>query len=483
MDLDGDACYRALVAHDARFDGLFFVGVTTTGVYCRPVCRARTPQRGRCEFFRRAAEAERAGYRACFRCRPELAPGAAPVDALSRHVAAAVARIEAGALDDGSLDDLAGDLGISARHLRRAFREELGLAPVELAQSTRLAMAKQLVQGSTLPLAEVAFASGFASVRRFNAAFRERFGRTPSELRRGSASTSRPGDVVSLALGYRDPFAWDELLAFLRDRAAAGVELVGDGTYARTVRIGARSGIVRVRRAPEERALRVEMSPALWPCSIAIAARVRRLFDLAARPDVIAAHLARDASLRPLVRRAPGLRVPGAFDGFELALRAVLGQQISVRAATTLATRMAETFGDPIEAAQPGLERLTPAADRVARASIEELEALGLGPRAPVVLALSRAIASGEVALEAGADPDATALRLERIPGIGPWTAAYVAMRALGAPDAFPASDLALRRALGGASPRAVRERAERWRPWRAYAAMHVWNDAAGGHR
>jgi AraC family transcriptional regulator of adaptative response / DNA-3-methyladenine glycosylase II len=355
-------------------------------------------------------------------------------------------------------------------------------------------MAKQLLQDSRAPLAEVAFASGFASLRRFNALFRARFGRPPSEVRRESASVdgtfprsgawskpgaAGPGDALPLTLGYRPPFAWDAMLAFLTARATPGVEMVRSGTYARTIRVGACCGVVVARHQPERRAVRVEVSGSLSRALVPLAARLRRLFDLDAHPDAIDAHLARDPALRALVRRTPGLRVPGCVDGFELAVRAVLGQQVTVRGATTLAGRLAEAFGDGVDAPPqlaPDLSRLAPTAERVAAAGERAIaSAVGLpASRARALHALADAVASGRVVLEPHVDVEATIAALERIPGIGPWTARYVAMRALGAPDALPAGDLALRRVLR-CDAAACERRAARWRPWRAYAVMHLW--------
>jgi AraC family transcriptional regulator of adaptative response / DNA-3-methyladenine glycosylase II len=474
--LEPDACYRALVARDARFDGLFFVGVTTTGIYCRPVCRARTPARSRCLFFRRAAEAEREGYRACFRCRPEQAPGGSSMEALPRLVARAVARIESGALDEMSVDDLARELSVTSRHLRRAVQKELGVTPVALAQSARLALAKQLVQDSRVSLSEVAFASGFASLRRFNALFRERLGRSPSELRGVRAADDEAGSALPLTLGYRPPLAWDALIAFLAARATRGVEAVENGAYLRTVRVGSRTGWLVARDLADRCAVRVEVSPSLGGALVPLAARLRRLFDLDAQPSEVDAHLARDAGLRPLVRRTPGLRLPGAVDGFELAARAVLGQQVSVPAATTLAGRLAALVGEPIATTHPALVRLAPTAARVAEASERDLAGVGLtGARARTLRVLAEEVASGRLDLDAPADARAAVEALQRVPGIGAWTASYIAMRAFGAPDAFPSGDRALCRALRVPAG-ALDARAADWSPWRAYAALHIWN-------
>jgi AraC family transcriptional regulator, regulatory protein of adaptative response / DNA-3-methyladenine glycosylase II len=472
--LDPDLCYRALSARDRRFDGLFLVGVTTTGVYCRPVCTARTPGRARCAFFGSAAEAERAGFRACFVCRPELAPGHAPLDAVPRLVARALARIEAGALDEGSLDALAAGLGVTGRHLRRAMEAELGVPPVAIAQTHRLARAKRLLHDSALPLAEVALASGFRSVRRFNAAFRERFGRAPSAVRRDHAAAAGTG--LRIRLDFRPPYDWERLLAFVGARGIAGVEHVADGVYARTVRVGAATGVIRVAPEPGRPWLVAEASLSLAGALAPLVARLRAVFDLDAPPDRIAAHLLRDPLLGPLVRRRPGLRLPGAFDPFESAVRAVLGQQVSVAAATTIAGRVAARFGAPLaDPPSPALSRLFPTADVLAAVTAADLSAVGL-PRArgETLHALARAVASGDVDLHPGADPEVTAARLDALPGIGPWTAQYVTMRALHHPDAFPGDDLGVRKALGLRGP-AAEARAEAWRPWRSYAVMHLW--------
>ncbi len=463
--LDPGACYRALLARDQRFDGMFYVGVSTTGVYCRPICPARTPGEKRCTFFRRAAEAERAGFRACFRCRPELAPGQAAVDSIPRLVAVATARIEAGYLNEHSLDELAAALGVSGRHLRRAMEAELGVSPVELAQSRRLALAKQLLADTRLPVTEVAFAAGFASVRRFNALVRARFGRPPSALRKG-ASGSR--DVIAVRLDYRPPLAWPELLAFLGGRAIPGVEHVEDGAYTRQIRIGKHRGSVSVGPGPhgDRAALEARVSLSLAPVLMDVVARLRALFDLDARPDVVGAQLGRDPLLAPLLRARPGLRVPGAFDGLELAIRAVLGQQVSVRAATTLSGRLAQSFGGAF-----------PDAATLAEAPLPAIQGLGLPvQRARTLLTLGRAVADGKVDLSRGADPATTIAALDELPGIGPWTAHYIAMRALRWPNAFPAGDLALRKVLGAPNTRAVEARAAGWQPWRAYAVLHLWS-------
>jgi AraC family transcriptional regulator of adaptative response / DNA-3-methyladenine glycosylase II len=481
VGLDHDTSYRALAARDARFDGLFFVGVTTTGVYCRPICPARTPGRDRCRFFARAAEAEKAGFRACFRCRPELAPGRASVDARSRLVAAAARRIDQGFLNEASVDDLAADLGVTSRHLRRAMLAELGVAPVELAQTKRLAVAKQLLQDTSLSHAEIAFASGFSSVRRYNALFAARFGRPPTEVRRAHGAPDGEGGIA-LRLDYRAPLDWDALLAFLRGRAIPGVELVERDEYVRAVRLGSHMGWASIRPDAALPALRARVSASLAPVLPAVVARLRALFDLDAHPLAIAEHLGRAPALASLVAGRPGLRVPGAFDGFELAVRAILGQQVSVRAATTLSGRLVERFGEPLRGAPSRLARLFPTASTLASASPAALAAIGLpAARARTIATLARAVADERLDLTGGTSHEEVRDVLLALPGIGPWTAEYIAMRALRFPDAFPASDLALRRALGADDAKAAAARVEPARPYRAYAALHLWMSLSTG--
>jgi AraC family transcriptional regulator of adaptative response / DNA-3-methyladenine glycosylase II len=478
--LDPNACYRALVAHDARFDGLFFVGVTTTGIYCRPVCRARTPGRDRCVFFRTAAQAEEAGFRSCFRCRPELAPGTAPVDAITRVVATAMRRIEEGALSHaGTVDELARELGISTRHLRRAMQAELGVSPLALAESRRLALARQLIVDTTLPMTEVAFASGFRSVRRFNAAVKARYARSPSTMRESVSGDG--GEALTVALSYRPPYDWPSMLSHLASRAIPGVELVreGEGTYTRTAAVGARRGWLTVSADPARAALRATISTSLAGALMTVVARLRRLFDLDAEPAAIAAHLARDPRLAAHVRARPGLRVAGTFDVFEAAARAVLGQQVSVAAARTIVGRLAAQLGEIVETPHAALDRVFPASGAVARRSGASLAAaLRIpGRRADTLRAIADVVSNGALALDA-AHVDAPARLIEQIvalPGMGHWTAHSLAMRALGWPDAFPEGDLVLRKALGGISGRQARALAEPWRPWRAYGATHLW--------
>jgi len=493
--LDDAQLYRALRSHDARFDGVFFAGITSTRIYCRPVCRAPAARAENCRFFFSAAAAERRGFRPCLRCRPELAPaspthadaphaGDASVDAVARLARDAATRIAAGALDGATIDRLAGELGVTGRHLRRAVSRELGVTPVELAQTRRLLMAKRLLADSALPLAQVALASGFSSVRRFNTLFRERYRLTPGDVRRRAVVPQDAPDSIVLSLAYRPPYDWPAMLAHLTARATPGVELVTtDGVYRRTIRIGERTGHVAVRPSPgkDAHSLRVELSPSLLPVLAPLLARMRSLLDLDADPHAVSSHLKKDATLAPLVARRPGLRVAGAADPFELALRAVLGQQVTVRGATTLAGRVARSIGEASPAGTPAeLTRLPVSAARLADAKPSSLTMLGLTrARAECVVMLARAVADGtlpELASDgACTDPASFVRRFVTLPGIGPWTAEYVAMRALRWPDAFPAGDLGLRKAMGGLTPARLRAASEPWRPWRAYAAQQLW--------
>ncbi|MBI4564736.1 MAG: helix-turn-helix domain-containing protein [Planctomycetes bacterium] len=473
--LDPERCYRALASRDARFDGVFFVGVTTTGVYCRPVCRARLPKRANCVFFASATAAEREGFRPCLRCRPELAPGRAPVDAASRLAGAVAARIAAGGFNGTWVRDAARGLSVSERRFRRMVKRTLGVGPSRLAQTHRLLLAKRLLTDSSLPITSIAFASGFSSLRRFNALFRERYRLHPGALRKSAAGRERQGEKLIFTLSYRPPMAWDRLLAFLAARATPGVEVVEAGKYQRTVSLNNHRGWISV--GPDETLhnLRVEMTPSLLPVLGSLLLKLRRLFDLDAEPNLIEAHLTGDPRLRSLVRRQTGLRIPGAMDGFELAVRAVLGQQVTVSAATTLAGRIAAAWNAPAETGHPSLTRYGFDAARLSSVRPARLSAIGLPmKRAEAIVRLARAVAERELDLGAGAE--STIERLQDLPGIGAWTAQYIALRALHWPDAFPHSDLALRKALGGASPRDVLAAGERWRPWRGYAVMHLWS-------
>lgn len=475
MSLDPHTCYRALRARDARFDGRFFVAVSSTRIYCRPICTVRQPRRENCRFFPSAAAAEASGYRPCLRCRPELAPGNAAVDATTRLAQAAASLLEDGALDDNGLDALAARLGITDRHLRRVFDAEFGVSPLAFAQTQRLLLAKRLLTDTTLPVTEVAFASGFGSVRRFNALFKQRYRLRPGDLRRrrDDAADAR-NDILNFELSYRPPFDWHAVSAFLDARSVRGVEAIEHGRYRRTVRLVAagkeQHGWIGVEMASAKPVLRVAVSASLARALPSVLARVKALMDLACHPAEVAQALGALASPRP------GLRVPGAFDGFELAVRAILGQQVSVAAARTIAGRFAAAFGDPIATPFDALNVLFPTAARVAALSPGRIARLGMpAARARTVVALAAAVADGRVVLTPNADVETTLAALRALPGVGEWSAQYIAMRALSWPDAFPHTDLGVMKALAETRARNVLAAGEAWRPWRAYAVMHLW--------
>jgi len=467
--LTADVCQRATRARDPRFDGLFFVGITTTGVYCRPVCPSRVTYPDRRRFFTSAAAAERAGYRPCLRCRPELAPGRALCDAVSQLAALAAHRITAGALNGRSVEALAREFGVSERHLRRALERELGVSPVELAQTHRLLFAKRLLADTDLPVTRVAFASGFQSLRRFNTLFHERYGMAPSVVRwarpRRAPHAVPETDLLRLTLAYRPPFAWDALLAVLRRDALQGVEMVEGRRYGRTVRLDEQSGVVLVEDAGDAAAVHVDVSPLLEPALMPLLARLRQFFDLDAQPTAVDAHLAQ-TGLGDLVRARPGLRIPCAVDGFEIALHALSGAQ---------AHRVVRALGEPFDTGIPALTHIAPGAARVAEAGARRLATLGVpARRADALATVARLVAEGGVRLEPGSDVGTTYRALAEIDGVGDRLATTIVVRALSWPDAFPASDRALQRAAGVSSAHALLALAERWRPWRGYAALHL---------
>jgi len=477
MSLDTDTCYPAVLARDGRFDGVFFTAVVSTGVYCRPVCPAKTPRKQNCRFFPTAAAAEAAGFRPCLRCRPELSPPD-PDGSLNSHVRRAFALMQSGEFSYDRIGDIAAELGLSERQLRRLFLQEYGLPPVAFAQTQRLLFAKRLLQETALSMTDVAFSAGFGSVRRFNTLFRNRYGLVPSAMR--SARVSPGPETIALRLAYRPPFAWQHLLDFLALRAIAGVEAVSGSAYYRSVEIQGHQGWLKVEQLAGKDSLLVTLPASLSPVLMNVLARLRHLFDLDANPRVIAEQLSSDPRLAPLIARIPGLRVPGAWDGFELALRAVLGQQVSVRGASTLAARLVERFGVPTATPHEAIRCFSPGAKALAAATPEQIAAIGLPlRRAETLQALARAVAGGEFRLHPGADAGATIEKLKTMSGVGEWTAQYIVMRALRWPDAFPAGDLGLRKAAGAERPMREAELlrvADRWRPWRAYAAVYLWS-------
>jgi AraC family transcriptional regulator of adaptative response / DNA-3-methyladenine glycosylase II len=485
--LDPAACYRALLTRDERFDGRLYVGVTSTGIYCRPMCPARPARFENCRFFLSAASAHEAGFRPCLRCRPEVAPDRGSWHGTSNTVSRGLALIAEGGLDgdSASVERLAQRLGVGDRHLRRLFERHLGASPVSVAQTRRVNFAKQLIHDTRLPMSEIALAAGFGSVRRFNEVFHGLFGRPPSALRGRRPSTAAGGTApitgVTVQLGYRRPFDWSAILAHLETRAVQGMEWVGDRAYWRTIEYGGRTGSIRIADAPEQRCLHATIRfPTVNELQI-IVERVRRVFDLGADITAIGEHLAQDRLLAPLVARRPGLRVPGAWDGFELAVRTVLAQQVSLRAARRLAAQLVDRIGRPVRSAAAGHPALTRTFPGPAQVAAADLSALKI-PRArrDAVIALARAALAEPRLFEPRADLERTVDRLRAIPGVGEWTAHSIALRVAREPDAFPSNDIALLRSVarhGGVAlrPHELRARAEPWRPWRAYAAQHLW--------
>ncbi|MEP7244569.1 MAG: AlkA N-terminal domain-containing protein [Gammaproteobacteria bacterium] len=486
MTQDRKALYKALTAHDARFDGIFYVGVTSTGIYCRPICPVKTPKEANCRFFDSAQEAEHARFRPCLRCRPELAPGSAPVDDSQRIAHLIVQRLEDGTIgNDAGLEAIADQFELSSRQIRRIIQKELGVPPIQLILTRRLLLAKQLLTETALPITEIAFASGFSSLRRFNDAFNSRYGLAPTSLRKKvveGVSASVGAETSTLQLAYRPPYDWAGVLGFLATRELKGVEWVTGTFYSRTVHLGAHKGWIKVTQAAKKNALLLEFTHSLTPVLPALLSRVRDLFDLSARPDIISRQLSKDKRLAPLVKQTPGLRVPGAFNGFELGLRAILGQQVTVKSATTVSCRFAEAFGESIVTPFPELNRLTPSAARVAKASVDDIAKLGIiSARARSIIALAQAQVPGGTSLDGGVhhNPDEAIRRLAELPGIGQWTAHYIAMRALRWPDAFPKEDIVIRNNLGGVSAKQAEEISQAWRPWRSYAVLHIWKSSA----
>lgn len=479
MELSDAECYRAMASRDRRFESRFVVAVRTTGVYCVPGCPAPLPRRANVRFLPCAAAAEEAGFRPCLRCRPDARPGSPARAGTRSTVARALALIDAEGLA-GGVDGLAERLGVGPRHLRRLFREQLGTSPAAVARTRRTHFARGLVEQTRLPITRIALSAGFGSVRAFNAAFQRSFRQSPRELR-ARARPAPEGGAVALSLRWRGAADWEGVTRWLQPRAVPGVESVARDRYRRTARLGDAALVVELRRRGD--VLELRLPPLASPALMDAVERASRLFDLRADVASIAAHLSGDPALRDAFRRRPGLRVPGCWDGFELAVRAILGQQVSVAGATTLAGRLVARCGEPLPAAlaEPGLTHLFPTPEVLARA---ELSDLGLtGARRRTLRALAEAVARGRIELGPAADPDATRASLLALPGVGPWTAEYVALRALGDPDAFPASDLGLRRALQRngqrPTPEALSRRARRWSPWRGYAAMALWDGDA----
>jgi AraC family transcriptional regulator, regulatory protein of adaptative response / DNA-3-methyladenine glycosylase II len=472
MVLRDDDCYRALQTRDARFDGRFFTGVRTTGIYCRPVCPARTPLRKNVVFFTCAAAAEAAGFRPCLRCRPETAPGTPRWLGTSATVSRALRLIDGGALDDGDVANLAADVGVGERQLRRLFAHHLGASPLAMASSRRAHQARLLLDATGLPVAQIAFASGFGSLRQFNAAIRECFHTTPTGLRHARRGGAPAGGSCRFRLPFRPPFAWDQLLRFFAARAIRGLERVEGGCYRRSFTSGGAAGSFEVALEKGGNALELSVDGAPPSALLAVVQRVRQMFDLDADPMAIADTLSRTPVLADAVRQRPGLRVPGTWEPFEALVRGVVGQQISVSAATTICGRIVQRWGQPVK----GLSGLTHAFPKSASIARADLTAAGLPrARAQNLSRLATRIAEQPVLLSPPQDLQSLVETLCSLPGVGPWTAQYVAMRGFNEPDAFPERDLGLLRGVGGLSWRELEAAMSLVRPFRAYAAVHLW--------
>jgi AraC family transcriptional regulator of adaptative response / DNA-3-methyladenine glycosylase II len=473
MDLDWQVCARARLTRDPRFDGKFFIGVLTTRVYCRSICPARASKEENVCYFPTAAAAAEAGFRPCLRCRPECSPGTPAWAGTSNTVSRALRLIGESGLEDGGVEALADHLGIGSRHLRRLFLKHLGATPTAVAQTRRLHFAKKLIDETNLPMTHVAVAAGFGCVRRFNDAIRTTYHRTPTQIRQLARQPAmQPENQYLFRLRYRPPFDWRGMLAFVAPRATPGVEAVADGCYRRSISLKGSNGFFEVSLDEASYSLAVRVQFPDPGALFFIIERIRAMFDLNADWPAIVLGLRTDPILRDRIESGPGLRVAGCWNGFELATRAILGQQITVKGATELAGRMVRAFGQPF----PSGDRLThlfPSPEVLADANVASI---GLPrARAETIRALARAVRDGQISFERIVDAGAFLSRLCEIPGIGKWTAQYVAMRALGEPDAFPSGDVGLLRALGLENARELEPRAEAWRPWRAYAAMYLW--------
>jgi AraC family transcriptional regulator of adaptative response / DNA-3-methyladenine glycosylase II len=479
---------RARLARDARFDGQFFVGVSTTGIYCRPVCPAVPPKRENVTFYPSAAAAGEAGFRPCLRCRPECAPGTPAWNGTSTTVRRGLRLIASGALAGGSIEDLAERLGVTSRHLRRLFTKHLGASPLSVAHTQRLHFAKRLIDQTDMPMSHVAEAAGYGSVRRFNDTFKNTYGRAPRDLRRRNEATFDRDSALTVRLPYREPFDWSAMIDFLAVRATPGVEQVVAETYLRTVVIDGQSGVIECRHDDRDRSISLTLHGIATTAMFRVVQRLRDMLDLEAPIADIADVLSADNRLARLLKNIPGIRVPGAWSGFELTVRAILGQQVSVKAATTLAGRVAERYGELVELPKTldsrvdglRLDRLFPTPEKLARGRFDNMGLVT--SRADTIRRVAAAVVHGAINFDNTQDPHDFCEALMSIRGIGEWTAQYSAMRALKYPDAFPASDLGLLKAVadaGRVSPAELKGRAESWRPWRAYAALLLWSSLA----
>lgn len=481
--LDNKACYAAAQAHDVRFDGRFFCGVSSTGIYCRPICRVKSPKEENCTFYISAAAAEAAGYRPCLRCRPELAPGLAPVDSVTRLARNVALLMEEGRLTTQKISGLAAMLGITDRHLRRVFFAEYGVTPIQYLQTQKLLLAKSLLTDTQLTVTDVAMTAGFGSIRRFNDLFKKYYRLAPNKLRKKGRSLTENNDGITVFLGYRPPYAWNSLLPFLAARAIRGVESIVEDAYRRTVAIKKGEtiyyGWISVANRPKKNSLAITLATTLLPVLSQVLMRIKFLFDLNCSPDKVSEKLEAMNELAPNIYM-PGIRVPGCFDPFEMSVRAILGQQVTIKAANTLAMRLVNAFGEKIETpfAELTFTFLQPDNICALEGPIETyLGPLGItSARARSILALAEALTSNSITLSYSAIPAVEMEKLYKLPGFGPWTVQYIAMRALGWPDAFPHTDYGVKKALSGRSPQEILALSKAWSPWRSYATVLLWN-------
>lgn len=483
--LDHEVCYRAIQTKDVRFDGQLFVAVRTTGIYCRPVCPAQTPKSENCTFYSSAAAAQSAGYRPCLRCRPELSPHLLAQIGTETTVRRALRLIAEGALDEGSVEDLARRLGVGDRHLRQLFNKHLGTSPTAVAQTRRVLFAKQLLDETSLSITDIAMAAGFSSIRRFNDVMQKIYQRSPSQLRR---LATRPETTIqselTLKLPFSPPYPWQMVVQWFSTRITPGLESISPAYYRRTINLDGYQGTVTIRPAEGQNYLLANICFPKIAALAQIVEKLRRMFDLNANVTEVASHLQRDCILSPLVTALPGLRVLGAWNSFEFSVRAILGQQISVAAATTLAGRLVATYGEPLQMTtlteDSELRWIYPRPDVLATA---DLTSLGIvRNRAIAIQSLAKVVADDPQFLDRFQSLEEAVYQLRQLPGIGEWTAQYIAMRALGEPNAFPATDLGLIRAmekLGYPMTAAqLLDVAQAWQPWRAYAAMYLWSSS-----
>ncbi|MEX2130583.1 MAG: DNA-3-methyladenine glycosylase 2 family protein [Pseudohongiellaceae bacterium] len=477
MLLNNDKYEHARQTRDPRFDGRFFVGVLTTGIYCRPVCPVRVPKKENVQLYPTAAAAAEAGFRPCLRCRPETSPGTPAWQGSSWKVSRALQLIERGLVDDGSIDELAEQLDIGARQLSRLFKQHIGASPVTVAQTRRLHFAKQLIDETDLPMTDICFAAGFGSVRRFNAVFRSVYDRTPLALRKGRKGEIKPDSSILIPLSYRPPFDWRAMLGFLSTRAVPGMEAVSEDSYSRTISLEGKTGDFCARFSNNENRLWLSIRFPDTRQLLRIVDQVRRLFDLRADSNEIDRYLGRDPQLKPLIKNYPGLRVPGCWDGLEIAVRAVIGQQVSVKGASTLMARVVERLGSSYSADGGKLYRVFPTPSQLINGDLNGLGITGL--RIEAIKTLARQVEAGQLLMDGRMDTETFVRNICQIKGIGEWTGQYIALRALNDPDAFPHGDLVLQQVGGWPGDRLTAkqllENAEAWKPWRAYAVMLLW--------